>query len=88
MIHASLQSLVDPEVRVRQAAGELLGQLCSTLGPEVYEASQERVLDLIKTNLERSGSGEEGDASSRLSSSPKDSASIFHDTAGWRNLVK
>jgi hypothetical protein len=85
LVRISLNQLTDPEVRVRQAAGELLGQLCSTLGPQVYEASRERVLELIKSNLERSDEDQE-DASSKLSSSPKDASAIFHDTAGWRNL--
>ncbi|CAG0878691.1 unnamed protein product [Darwinula stevensoni] len=49
----ALDLLVHLEVRVRIAAGELLGALCAQVGPHVYETCQTRVLDLIHKNLER-----------------------------------
>lgn len=81
LMDQSLLLLTDDEVRVRQASGELLGQLCKTFGTEVFELARQRVIDLIKVNLERSNEGV--DASSRIM---KGSEAIFHDTAGWRNL--
>ncbi|UYV78382.1 hypothetical protein LAZ67_16001129 [Cordylochernes scorpioides] len=45
--------LTDNEVRVRLAAGEVLGALCEQLGVEVYKACHEYVFKLIEENLER-----------------------------------
>ena len=49
----ALTLLADEEVRVRQAAGELLGAFCQKFGPRVYEECQAHVFELIKTNLDR-----------------------------------
>ncbi len=54
VISVALTLLADEEVRVRQAAGELLGAFCQKFGPRVYEQCQAHVFDLIKTNLDRS----------------------------------
>lgn len=45
--------LTDIEVRVRLAAGEVLGSLCKKVGTEIYEESKDIVLRLIQSNLER-----------------------------------
>lgn len=48
-----LQLLTDTEVRIRLAAGEVLGSLCYLKGPEIYGSCSNYVLQLIKDNLER-----------------------------------
>ncbi|KAJ9574061.1 hypothetical protein L9F63_008587, partial [Diploptera punctata] len=91
----------DIEVRVRLAAGEVVGVLCNKLGVVVYQESKEYVLRLIQSNLERQiaddddGSKYEQIETERLMeklagpSQRRNSAEatqIFHDTAGWKNL--
>ena len=69
---------------MRDAAGQLLGAMCGRLGTAVYEEVRAPVLELIRSNLERSeevsmtddGGGGGG----------RTAEGIFHDTAGWRNL--
>ncbi|KAK7103966.1 uncharacterized protein [Littorina saxatilis] len=96
----ALESLDDTEFRVRIVAGEMLGALCTKLGPQIYSRTRSKILDGIQSNLERqpvteSGQEEQEDMSKlveKLSSSPDsrivsaDAAQIFHDTAGWKNL--
>ena len=98
LVAPALLYLTDSEVRVRLAAGELLGELCKVQGPQVYEKVKDDVLNLIKTNLERDMIENEnnGSSSSRGSPEPRSSPvkmtgskfaeNIFHDTAGWKNL--
>ena len=33
--------------------GELLGALCKRCGPEVYQSSQDAILESVRSNLER-----------------------------------
>ena len=77
--NVALTMLVDEEVRVRQASAELLGVLCKVHGESVYEASRTTVLELIRVNIER-------DMQSGGGSKVGTAESIFHDTAGWKNL--
>ncbi|PSN56963.1 hypothetical protein C0J52_10867 [Blattella germanica] len=74
--------LTDIEVRVRMAAGEVLGILCSKIGSSVYQECKEYVLRLIQSNLERQ-IADDDDVVGRNSA---EAAQIFHDTAGWKNL--
>ncbi|KAG8226262.1 hypothetical protein J437_LFUL004819 [Ladona fulva] len=92
--------LTDIEVRVRLAAGEVLGALCAKMGSDVYQDCKEHVLYLIQSNLERqttedfSSKQEQQETEKlmeKLAGPPQrrnsaDSAKIFHDTAGWKNL--
>lgn len=82
LISAALVLLVDEEVRVRDASGQLLGALCHKLGPVVYEEAQSATMQLIKKNLDRKEEEEKegGDGGG------KSAENIFHDTAGWKNL--
>ncbi|KAK6182480.1 hypothetical protein SNE40_010161 [Patella caerulea] len=45
--------LEDEEFRVRIAAGEIIGALCKKIGTDVYKETKVKILDGIKTNLER-----------------------------------
>jgi len=91
-----LDYLQDNEVRVRLAAGEVLGVLCKHHGVNIYRNNKETVIKLIKDNLERKidadnagqtmESEEVGKLMEKLSSNTNDTAQIFHDTAGWKNL--
>ncbi|XP_023717328.1 uncharacterized protein LOC111869790 isoform X2 [Cryptotermes secundus] len=93
--------LTDIEVRVRMAAGEVLGVLCGKIGPAVYQDCKEYVLRLIQSNLERQvthdddGSKHEQLETEKLMEklagpsqrrNSAEAAQIFHDTAGWKNL--
>ncbi|XP_071441316.1 uncharacterized protein [Hetaerina americana] len=92
--------LTDVEVRVRLAAGEVLGSLCARLGPEIYCDCKDYVLNQIQINLERQvaedvASRQEQQETEKLMEklagppqrrNSADSAKIFHDTAGWKNL--
>ncbi|GBM98395.1 hypothetical protein AVEN_53774-1 [Araneus ventricosus] len=98
----SLGFLTDNEVRIRLAAGEVLGSLCYLKGPEVYNQCKDYLLQLIKENMERDvmdisdasdvfSSDAEGDANEppkgqRVRRLSSDAAQIFHDTAGWKCL--
>ncbi|XP_025103889.1 uncharacterized protein LOC112569974 [Pomacea canaliculata] len=97
----ALQSLDDTEFRVRIVAGEVLGALCRTLGPQIYGRIKSQILEGIRSNLERQPITESGMMEQenmeklveKLSSSPSsprrtssDAAQIFHDTAGWKSL--
>lgn len=98
---AALRLLTHQEVRVRGAAGEVLGALCQQDGGATYTASCSTVLQLIRSNLEREVTDDEASRSEhentrilmeKLSAGTRerrnsgDAAQIFHDTAGWRNL--
>ncbi|XP_076321586.1 uncharacterized protein LOC143231011 [Tachypleus tridentatus] len=90
--------LTHEEVRIRLTSGEVIGLLCQIHGTKVYNQCQERLLTLIKDNLER----EISDVSTGVSQECKDdeksskktlerqgsadAAQIFHDTAGWKCL--
>ncbi|XP_068210771.1 uncharacterized protein [Palaemon carinicauda] len=93
--------LTDLEVRVRQAAGEVLGALCQQDGGVTYASCRSEVLELVRSNLERQVTDDEASrsehestrhlmeklsAGSRERRDSGDAAQIFHDTAGWRNL--
>ena len=89
--------LTDTEVRVRVAAGECLGELCHQFGPSVYTACRETVLMLVQTNLERKVDKENKSGAEEIHETGKlmekltrnqswEASSIFHDTAGWKNL--
>eukprot|EP00088_Acartia_fossae_P034486 TRINITY_DN3539_c0_g1_i5.p1 TRINITY_DN3539_c0_g1~~TRINITY_DN3539_c0_g1_i5.p1 ORF type:complete len:776 (-),score=143.13 TRINITY_DN3539_c0_g1_i5:435-2762(-) len=91
-----LKYLQDNEVRVRLAAGEVFGAMCKHHGVEIYRNSKEKVMTLIRDNLERKidaenpgqsmESEEVGKLMEKLQSNTTDTAQIFHDTAGWKNL--
>ncbi|KAK6621052.1 hypothetical protein RUM43_011356 [Polyplax serrata] len=97
----SQKLLTDIEVRVRLAAGEVLGCLCKKVGSEVYQESKDIVLRLIQSNLERNipeddssklEQFETGKLIEKLVGSAgserkgTDVAQIFQETAGWKNL--
>ena len=63
----------DSEARLRTAAGETLGVLAQRRPDEVFAASREILVRLIKETLQR----DDDDA---------EATSAVHDTAGWRNL--
>lgn len=48
-----IQHLQDIEVRVRDAAGELMGELCLRHGVNIYRNNCDKVISLIRDNLER-----------------------------------
>jgi len=92
-----IQHLQDIEVRVRDAAGELMGELCLRHGVNIYRNNCDKVISLIRDNLERKmdseneGTVQESVEVGRLmeklaANNTADSAQIFHDTAGWKNL--
>lgn len=49
----SQKLLTDIEVRVRLAAGEVLGSLCKKIGTNIYQEMKENILKLIESNLDR-----------------------------------
>ena len=53
MVQACQDLLEDREVRVRWAVGEVLHTLCEHLGVSVWELTQDRILDSIRTNFDR-----------------------------------
>jgi len=91
----AVRYLQDGEVRVRGVAGELLGELCKHHGVGIYRENSGKVISMIKNNLERKldednegaliEKEEVGKLMEKLSSNT-DSAQVFHDTAGWKNL--
>ncbi|XP_015919136.2 uncharacterized protein [Parasteatoda tepidariorum] len=92
-----LENLTDTEVRVRLAAGEVIGSLCFLKGPEIYSECHDYVLQLIKDNLERdcmdtneevfdAASDAETHSGTRQRRLSSDASQIFHDTAGWKFL--
>ncbi|ROT82029.1 uncharacterized protein [Penaeus vannamei] len=98
---ASLRLLTHQEVRVRQAAGEVLGALCQQDGGVTYASCRSQVLELVRSNLERQMTDDDASRSEHESTrqlmekltagtrerrNSGDAAQIFHDTAGWRNL--
>lgn len=98
---AALRLLTHQEVRVRQAAGEVLGALCHQDGGATYATCSGNILELVRSNLERQVTDDEASRSEhestrllmeKLSAGTRerrnsgDAAKIFHDTAGWRNL--
>ena len=86
LVGAGIVLLVDDEVRVRDAAGQLLGALCAKLGPVVYEEAGPTTLELIKQNLEREEEMEANRTERGDTGGGRTAESIFHDTAGWKNL--
>ncbi|XP_076055845.1 uncharacterized protein LOC143033974 isoform X2 [Oratosquilla oratoria] len=97
----ALRHLTDVEVRVREAAGEVLGALCKVDGGETYAICRTTILELIKNNLEREVTDDDASrlehestqkllgrltANTREKRNSGDASQIFHDTAGWRNL--
>nr|XP_039248911.1 uncharacterized protein LOC120326658 [Styela clava] len=89
--------LTHDEVRVRLAAGEVLGALCKHHGVETYSKCSDVVLNLINSNLHRDMEvGLEPDAndntenmettSGRKRGVSVDAATIYHESAGWRHL--
>ncbi|XP_042227117.1 uncharacterized protein LOC121869653 [Homarus americanus] len=98
---AALKVLTDQEVRVRQAAGEVLGSLCQKDGGATFVSCRSHVLELVRSNLDREMTDDEASrnehestrqlmeklsAGTRERRNSGDAAQIFHDTAGWRNL--
>ncbi|XP_067011656.1 uncharacterized protein [Anabrus simplex] len=97
---ASEKLLTDIEVRVRIAAGEVLGALCEKCGPEVYQETKDYVLHLVRSNLERQMTEDDSSKQEQMETeklmeklagpsqrrNSAEAAQIFHDTAGWKNL--
>ena len=78
---------------MRLACGELLGALVSAQGVGVYDDCKDLIMSLIRDNMERKGEvesegGVAGGVPEGRPHSPfgHSSGSIFHETAGWRNL--
>ncbi|XP_014671947.1 PREDICTED: uncharacterized protein LOC106812561 [Priapulus caudatus] len=98
LLTRALELLSDAEVRVRLAAGEVLGTLCQVIGVQVYMSSKEFVLELVKSNVERQPLSDmedeveevtitdSGEKPVRRRRNSSDAAKIFHDTAGWKSL--
>ncbi|KAK4314086.1 hypothetical protein Pmani_014616 [Petrolisthes manimaculis] len=97
----AIRLLTHQEVRVRQAAGEVLGALCERDGGATYSIVRGQVLDLVRSSLDRQATDDDASrsehenarilmeklsAGSRERRNSGDAAQIFHDTAGWRNL--
>lgn len=86
--------LTDDEVRVRLACGEVLGALVTVQGITIYDDCKDLIMSLIRDNMERknedgsTGCGGGGGTPPPRAHSPfgHSSESIFHETAGWRNL--
>ncbi|CDI98378.1 Armadillo type fold [Echinococcus multilocularis] len=84
------------EYRVRIAAGELMGVLCNLGGVEVFARFLPRIKEGIEENLNRdplNPAKEQEEAQKELDlvmdTNPnlsKSSLTLFHDTAGWKNL--
>jgi len=98
---AALKNLTHTEVRVRQAAGEVLGALCAKDGGVTYNSCRSCILEMVRNNLERQVTDDEASkmehentrqlmeklsAGTRERRNSGEAAQIFHDTAGWRNL--
>ncbi len=71
--------LIHDEVRVRTASGVVLGVLCASLGSTVYEGVKDKLLNMIKSDLERAPPENQHPQESKASN-------VLHDTAGWRHL--
>ena len=93
----ALSWLTDSEVRVRVGAGQCLGELCTHHGPAVYQTCKATVLMLVRNNLERKVEKENKSGAEEIHETGKlmekltrnqswEASSIFHDTAGWKNL--
>lgn len=88
--------LTHDEVRVRLAAGEVLGSLCKHHGVKTYSDCSNLVLDLVKNNLHRdvelglppdeNDNMEDVSITGRKRGSSVDAATIYHESAGWRHL--
>ena len=87
--------LEDKEPRVRQAAGDVAGELCKWRGREVYSRVESLIVAGIRRNLERdeellqtqqSQSLMEKLVPVRESTTGVDAASVFHESAGWKGL--
>ncbi|KAL5971124.1 hypothetical protein TSMEX_001130 [Taenia solium] len=84
------------EYRVRIAAGELMGVLCNLGGVQVFARFLPRIREGIEENLNRdplNPAKEQEEAQKELDlvmdTNPnlsKSSLTLFHDTAGWKNL--
>ncbi|KAH8852513.1 Armadillo type fold [Schistosoma japonicum] len=84
------------EFRVRIAAGQLMGSLCHHAGLSLFLRYLPAVIQGVTTNLERNTEAPVSEtelslreldlAKDRSTNSSRSSLSIFHDTAGWKNL--
>ncbi|KAK4472238.1 hypothetical protein MN116_003509 [Schistosoma mekongi] len=84
------------EFRVRIAAGQLMGSLCRHAGLSLFLRYLPAVIQGVTTNLERNTEAPVSEAElslreldlakDRSTNSSRSSLSIFHDTAGWKNL--
>ncbi|CAH8538065.1 unnamed protein product [Dicrocoelium dendriticum] len=81
------------EFRVRIAAGQLMGCLCQIYGVQMFKHFIPHVIEGIVENLDRDLTTEAENslrdlelAKERDVNMSRSSLSIFHDTAGWRNL--
>ncbi|KER19831.1 hypothetical protein T265_11497 [Opisthorchis viverrini] len=84
------------EFRVRIAAGHLMGLLCFRSGLVTFKRFLPSVIEGITTNLERSPDAPATESESSLReliiakerdvNMSRSSLSVFHDTAGWKNL--
>ncbi|KAG5450139.1 hypothetical protein CSKR_113241 [Clonorchis sinensis] len=84
------------EFRVRIAAGHLMGLLCFRCGLVTFKRFLPSVIEGITTNLERSPDAPATESESSLReliiakerdvNMSRSSLSVFHDTAGWKNL--
>ncbi|XP_054710418.1 uncharacterized protein LOC129220102 [Uloborus diversus] len=100
ILKLSTAFLTHDEVRIRLAAGEVLGSMCFLKGPEIYGLTKDYVLQLITDNLERDSmdtdsafvesnedtSAEKIRQGQRIRRLSSDASQIFHDTAGWKCL--
>ncbi|VEL11690.1 unnamed protein product [Protopolystoma xenopodis] len=75
----------NPEFRVRIAAGDLMGIMCSKTGEHLFRYFLPSVKKGISENLERSSECQIGPPSD-LPKEIKEKISILHDTAGWKHL--
>lgn len=87
--------LEDKEPRVRQAAGEVAGQLCKWRGRDVYSRVERLVVAGIRRNLKRDEellqTQQAQPLVQKLIPVPElttgvDAASVFHESAGWKGL--
>lgn len=85
--------LEDREPRVRQAAGEVAGQLCKWRGREAYSRVESLAVEGIRRNLERDEgllrAKEAQPLVAKLTTGPGlagGAASVFHESAGWKGL--
>lgn len=91
-VQICLKALVDPEVRVRLEAGQVLGLLCTCEGVQLYKKCRARVAGLIRDSLDHENrdpsSGSEENPETELSDQREgaSAAKVLRDTASWRIL--